>query len=267
MGRRKRRKKLNQFNVKFNPKLFWAVTFFIIAFLLFSGLAWAIYTSEVFEVKKESIVSNVVLNKSLEKKIRGESLFSIDIKEISFSILKEHPEYKQVYTIKRFPNTLAIEVIKRDPLAQLKGRRYYLIDNDAVIISDGYSNEVKNLITIETEPGRETFRRGYEVKDSSLRYALDLIGTLKSSNFIDDFKVNRINSTSREAIYLMVDKESFSPYGDKPNEDIKVIIGEDNFLKKINIFKELLEEKLQGKISLVKYIDLRYKKVYVGFKR
>ena len=44
-------------------------------------------------------------------------------------------------------------------------------------------------------------------------------------------------------------------------------MNEDNISQKIDILRRLLADELQGKLAMVKYIDLRHKKVYVGFKR
>ena len=48
---------------------------------------------------------------------------------------------------------------------------------------------------------------------------------------------------------------------------IKVIVGGNDFDKKAMRLKNLINDELTDKLNLVKHIDLRFKKVYVGFKR
>jgi hypothetical protein len=49
--------------------------------------------------------------------------------------------------------------------------------------------------------------------------------------------------------------------------DARVVIGGTDFERKLYILENILNEKLSGDIASVEYIDLRYKKAYVGYKK
>jgi cell division septal protein FtsQ len=70
-----------------------------------------------------------------------------------------------------------------------------------------------------------------------------------------------------QAIYFLIGSLPQSGNRIPAQEEIKVIIGEDDFKSKVSLLKEVVNSKLKDKLSSVKYIDLRYKKVYVGFRR
>lgn len=264
--RKKKRKKFKRFKfkrVKFKLsfKLFWMGGAFLFVAVFLAGLGYAIYTSEVFIIKEENIESNVVLSESVKEKIKGRSLFNLDIKSISFQLRKKYSECKEICITKRFPSTVIIEIKKRAFFAQIKGKKFYPVDREAVILSGGRIEFFPNLISVEIADYNRIFKKGDVAKDKRLEYAFNLIDALREEDFFEEFPVKLINSTDLQAIYFDIECKSNSA------ENIKIKIGKDNFKQKIKRLKNLINQELKNKMPLVKYIDLRYKKVYVGFKR
>ena len=111
------------------------------------------------------------------------------------------------------------------------------------------------------------FAKGSAIKDRRLEYAFDLIDVLQQEKLLNDFVIQLINSTQLQALYFIVSSKDSSEFASVSFSPIKIIIGDSDFKKKIGVLKNLIENKLVDKMNLVKYIDLRYKKVYVGFKR
>lgn len=265
--RKRRYKKFRKFSFRLNSKLIWIGSLCFFAIILFLGLGYAIYTLEIFKVKEEDIESNVSLNGSLKNMIVGKSLFTLDIESISLQLLKEHPEYKKASVLKKFPSTVVIEVEKRIPIAQIKGKKFYPIDKEAIILSEGEAQPLKELIPIEISDYNNFFTRGHNIKDERLETAFNLIEILREENFFKECTVKSINATDLEVLCFFMDCKSLAGEKLALLEDIKIIIGKENFRGKIKLLKNLINQKLKDKISLVKYIDLRFKKVYVGFKR
>ena len=266
MGRKKR-KKLKQFGFKANPKHIWIGGFSLVAVILFSCLGYAIYTSSVFKINEKDIKSDLPLGRGLKEKINGQSLFSLDIEEISSRLIKEYPEYKGIYVFKQFPSSLVVQAQKRKPFAQMKGKRFYPIDKEAVIISSGSRTPQPGLISIEVSDYNKFFKKGKIVDDKRLEYAFGLIESLGRQDFLDPAMVELINATKLDALYFMISDSGFHSGEGSLERDIKVIIGKDEFDKKINHLKEVIGQEIGDKISSVEYIDLRYKKIYVGFRR
>jgi cell division septal protein FtsQ len=222
-----------------------------IVFLLFY-LGKIVYSSEFFTI--ETIKSNLELDADLRKNIVGKSIFALDTKELCLQILKNHPEYRGVYILKEFPSSLRIEIKTRKPFAQFKGDRFYPIDRHGTVVSDGLTTPFINLIPIEFSGHSHYIKKGSKIKDIRLELAFNILEQLIKKKFLKRFNIKLINVTSPEAAYFVIDNTN-------------IIIGRENPEQKLNVLEDLLREKLKYDISLVKYIDLRYKKAYLGLKR
>jgi len=272
MGRRRRKKfkqfkQLNQFKVKLNPIVIWIGSFLLIALALFGSLGYAIYTSDLFKVELANIGSNVQLGPEINKLIQGRQLFSLDIGQIAATILKKNPEYKQVAVLKRFPSSLIVKVTKRVAYAQIKGRKFFPLDKEGVIISEGSKTSLDGLIVIETDRDPRIFRKGYRVRSKDLAYAFELISDLSESKSFNLFGVSTINATEAEALYFMINLDSAFGGNFNSRKKIRVIIGKNDFPRKISLLEEVIKTKFKDKLNLIQYIDLRYKEVYVGLDR
>jgi cell division septal protein FtsQ len=236
---------------------------FILFLVICAGIGYKVYTLDIFKVSGSNIHSNIKLNHDFRRKIEGETLFALDVQELASFLLSEHPEYKTVRISKKFPDALLVQIQPRQAFAQIKGIRFYPVDRDAVVLSDGASDPYEGLILVTLKTQNDFFRKGSSVGDEGLLLAFDLIDTLRREGLLELFGVELVNSAQRQALYFLIsEKDSGESAG-----AIKVIIGAGELDKKIKLFKNLIEEKLADKMDLVKYIDLRYKKVYVGFKR
>lgn len=242
-----------------------SILVFIVALLF--ALGYVIYSLSIFKVSEQNIISNITLKKSLKSKIVGNSLFAVDINSISSQILRENPEYKNIYVSRRFPSSLVVEGYKRRVFAQIKGKMFYPVDREAVILSEGSLGPLTGFIPIEIDQRSGFFKKGYKIRDKSINQAFKLIEALQSQDFLKNFAVTLINSTEPEAIYFFIKPKILKDHNQQlAVEDVKVIISQDNLKQKVILLKNLLVKEIED-LSLVKYIDLRYKKVYVGFKR
>ena len=266
MSRRKR-KKFKQFNFRLNPRFVWVGSFCLLAIILLSCLVYSIYSSSVFKLTEGSIESDLPLSRSLKEKIKGKSLFVVDIESISYRLIKEYPEYKEIYILKKFPSSLIIKAKKKKVFAQIKARRFFPIDKEAMVIGSGSKIPLPGVIPIEINDYKHSLKKGKVIDDKRLDYAFSLIKTLNLQDFFDLAKIKLINSTKLDALYFVVSSQAFTGGDETKGKDIKVIIGKDQFAKKIELLKGAMDQQIKDKINLVEYIDLRYKKVYVGFRR
>ena len=264
--RRKKRKKFKQFNFCVDSKLSrWGGLIFCCFILLF-GLGYAVYASGVFKITEADIKSNIPLGRSLRERIKGKSLFELDINSISSTILKAHPEYKKVYVFRVFPSLLKIEVVKRIPFAQIKERRFYPVDAQAIILSEGSSQLLDNLIPIEISNNSRSLKKGRSIKSRRLEYAFDLIEAMDKEDF-GKGQVTLINASNPEAIEFIFIPKFSDVKSAFPAGGIRVKVGKGDFKRKLKLFKDLMDYELKDKISLLEYIDLRFKKPYYQPKR
>ena len=270
MGRKKR-KKFKQFNFHLDSELSrWGGLIFC-CFILLAGLGYAVYASGVFKITEADIKSNIPLGRSLKERIKGKSLFDLDINSISSTLLKAHPEYKKIYVYRVFPSSLKIEVVKRIPFAQIKDRRFYPVDAQAIILSEGSLQPLDNLILIEISNNSRSLKKGRSVKSRRLEYALDLIKAINEEDF-GAGRITLINANNPEAIdFIFIPKfsdiESGFSSGAELADGIRVKVGRGDFKRKLKLFKSLMDYELKDKVSSLNYIDLRFKKVYMDFKR
>jgi cell division septal protein FtsQ len=246
-----------------NNKLVWIVlaVILLIALLIYSGKI--IYSSDTFKVKK--IKTNVELSRKLEKSVMGKSLFTVDTQEIYSQMKLYYPESKEIYVLKEFPSSLKILVKMRRPVVQIKKDKFYPVDKEGIIVSNGKREEIRGLIPVELGSNKINFRKSEKIEDQRLEYVFDLIKELEKFGFMDNFSIEAINASSLQALSFFI-KDKRRDHN-KSASGVKVIIGNDGFQHKLYLFDNVLKEQLNDDISTVKYIDLRYKKVYLGFER
>ena len=222
----------------------------LIAIIIYSGSL--IYRSGFFRVSK--ISSNVPLELALKNYIFNKPLFKLDIGRIYDFISKRHPEYKSIQVLKEFPSSLRINVIQRKPFAQLYLKNFYILDREGVVIGVSESNNLPQMTVIEIGQSSATLSKGMCITDKRLELSFRLIEVIKARKFLNKFFIKSINTTFPESAYFRAN-------------DTRIVIGNSDFERKLYILENLLNEKLSGNIASVEYIDLRYKKAYIGYKK
>ena len=223
---------------------------FLLAVVIYSGSR--IYHSGFFGVTR--ISSNVPVEPALKNYVLNKSLFKLDIGRIYDFISKRHPEYKSIQVLKEFPSSLRINVIQRRPFAELYLKNFYILDREGVVIGVKESNIFPQMVVIEIGQDNTTLSKGMCITDKRLELSFRLIELIKTRKFLNKFSVKSINATFPESAYFRVN-------------DTRIVIGNSDFERKLYILENLLNEKLAGDINLVEYIDLRYKKAYIGYKK
>lgn len=238
--------------VNLSPK-FWVMV--LIAAIFIFLVVWAgamVYRSPLFTIKE--VESNIAGDRDLKLKIKGASLFTLDTKRIHEHIIEEYPEYEKVVIFKKLPSSLVIEVKKKIPFAQWKGRKFFPLDKEGIIIGKGEDNALAGLVSVEITDYKQPVRKGARINDRRLEYAFRLIEDLGRRDIFDEFSIELVNPTRPRAFYFVIN-------------DIKVLMGSEDIKRKVDLLEELLKGNLHDKLPSLKYIDLRHKKVYLGFKR
>ena len=266
MGRR-RNGRFKKIRLKVSPSLTRISLFLAVSLMFLGGLGYFIYNAKIFRIHSEAIESNAELSQKTKNKIVGKSLFNLELKEIVDGILQEHPEYKSVTVLKKFPHGLKIAIERRVAYAQIKGKKFYPIDREGVIVSDGSLAEISNLIIVEIPFESNLYRRGYQPKSKELGYIFDLIADMEETGFLKLFRVSSINALLPEALYFTVNLKKPDKNAGSLDRKVRVITGRDDFIRKLALLKDVVNIKFKDKLDLIQYIDLRYKEVYIGFDR
>jgi len=222
----------------------------LLSVLIYSGSL--IYHSGFFRVTR--INSNIPVEPALKNYILNKSLFRLDIGKIYSFIARRHPEYKSIQVSREFPFSLKINVVQRRPFAQLYLDEFYILDREGVVIGTNSPDNPLRLITIEIGQANTRLSKGTRITDKRLELAFKLIEVMKTRKFLNKYSIKSINVAFPESAYFVAN-------------DTRVVIGGTDFERKLYILENLLNEKLSGDIASVEYIDLRYKKAYVGYKK
>jgi len=245
-------RKLEEIKSGFTPKRLGigALCVFIAGIVVYSGSL--VYRSGFFKVTR--IVSNVPIEPALKNYIYNKSLFKLDIRKIYVFISGRHPEYKSIQVLKEFPSSLKINVIKRKPFAELSLKNFYVLDREGVIIGVSELPSSPKLIAVEMGQDNISLSKGMCITDKRLELGFRLIEVIKTRKFLNKFSIKSINVAFPESTFFLAN-------------DTRIVIGNSDFERKLYILENLLNEKLSGSMDSIEYIDLRYKKAYVGYKK
>ncbi|MCF7871028.1 MAG: cell division protein FtsQ/DivIB [Candidatus Omnitrophica bacterium] len=268
MGRKKKKK-------KHIPKIFTA-KFFIWVFLSlffllsFGGICYKIYRADFFKIDARSLESNLKLKDSITKKIKGKLIFNLDLGELRLYLEKQYPGYKNIRIFKKFPNNIEIQADKRKAVAQMRQKKFYLVDQDGVVVNQGSENHLKGFPIITNAVSDRYLTKGENIYNQNLAAAFRLIKIIEDKGLLDtinslnrehEFELSDINISSSKTIYFYLTNQKYY------QSRIKIILNRQELEEKIDILSKLIDQKLGDKMSLIRYIDFRFQKVAVGFKR
>ncbi|MCM8760660.1 MAG: cell division protein FtsQ/DivIB [Candidatus Omnitrophica bacterium] len=202
----------------------------------------AVETSASFIDKRVSLaIANQVLNA-----YRGRNVFKINLKYIAQTIQNSYGDIKDVVVRISLPDKLVISMKLRKPVALVKNAKYYPVDEEGVVIPGvSRADALKDLPIIEGV----NLRQG--AKNVNLRLALRLLKEIDESRFMAAYGVSLIiaNEPSNMSFYL--------------KNGLEVKIGGESFRQRLDkLGRTLRDPRLL--IDKIKYIDVRFKDVYIG---
>lgn len=240
-----------------------AITILAFFLLCYSGYKAVTFflQSNLFAINKiRTNLGKTEVNKAKElelfEQIANKSLFLINRKKIIKELEKEYPEYKKFIVQKKFPHTLYINFVKREPLFQLNiTGSYYLLDKEHIIISGAKKEPYEGVVLVRTLISRGLIiEKGKHLGLSYADYINSLINFLKKFNF---FKKYNISSLS-----------VFNPNGirfDLRGVDIR--LGSNEFSEKLRILDDSIFPRFKKDLNNIAYIDLRFDDYVVGYKK
>lgn len=215
---------------------------------IFYGLWHFFFNSKFFAIKE--IVVNKEGNYSFwtdESRLRdlfiGRNIFTVDLENMETFIRESSPQLERVEVRRIPPDRLEIDVVPREPVAFIGSRGGLVIDKEAVVLAKGRVPgnlvEIKGIRFFFTTPSR-----GERVENEMLEKALMLLGGLRERRLTGQYGVEYIDISDKNNIQLGI-------------RGIKVKMGSDDFSRKINKLKEILEDP-DVKPGRIDYIDLRF---------
>ncbi|MBN2483694.1 MAG: FtsQ-type POTRA domain-containing protein [Candidatus Omnitrophica bacterium] len=177
----------------------------------------------------------------------GKSLLSLDLKSIRTTVMQRYPDLEELTFLKEFPDTVDVNVLRSKAFLQIKSDRYYIL-NEALKIIEEERGPRSGLVTVEVDGFTQDIAAGAYIDDERVRQAARLLEVLLRSDLFSPTTI----------LAHRLDNLSFFTHG------TKVILGEQDFEKKLKILEALMRENYDNDFSTLRYIDLRYSKVYIG---
>ncbi|MCF7888289.1 MAG: cell division protein FtsQ/DivIB [Candidatus Omnitrophica bacterium] len=269
MARKRKNKQINIFKIFTNKLFIWIIIVSLVIGIILLG-GYRIYKADFFKITEKNLQSSINIDKSFMNKIKGKSIFNLNLDNLHAYLTQQYPEYKEIKIIKKFPNFIKVEMKERRPIAQIRAKNFYLIDKKGVIISKGKDNPWEVFPVITDLSFGQYLSKGSNIYNENVRTAFRLIDIVKEENLLEavnsldtdyQFMLGDINVSSPETIYFYLKNKRYY------QKRIKIILNREDLKEKVSLLKRLAKQKLKDKLSLIRYIDFRFQKVAVGFKR
>ncbi len=189
------------------------------------------------------------------EEIVGTNIFFMDLKDLKQKIEAAHPEFKDIAIRRLLPNKLIVKTNLRKPVAQIRSDRYYLVDEEGVLLPD-----VKNF----PDPGlpiiggvginlaKAQAAKFSDFEKEKIDKALGLIGEIHGIEGLAAYILKVVD---------IADPGNLSFFFDDVNIEIK--IGNEDFRNRLDVLVTVLEQ-ISMDIDKFKYIDLRFEDPIIG---
>ncbi len=188
--------------------------------------------------------------------LKGKSLFSIDIDELSSKLSSRYAQFKRIIVHRRFPHKIYVEFIKRQPFLQFNiAGRYYVSDRTGIIISESSRIPFDGLIIVNTLlPAKREYAIGEKVEFAYSDNVVSLIDLIRKFGLNSEYNIAAVSAFSQNDIWFDLN-------------DIDIRIGSRDYEKKVRILSDSILEQFADELDKIAYIDLRFKDYVVGYKK
>lgn len=221
-----------------------------------------LFASEYFNISEIEVVDKdpEKIDYPLARIKDKANIFRVNLTQIAENVEREYYDIQKA-TVKRvLPNKLVIEVLRRQPIAQIKigndqksekKDRFFLVNKEAYILLDIGNRKHKTLpIIIGSELSAGEIEVGRAYPKANLTFALDFLEDLNNIGFLDRYNVTMVDVTQPRSMVFFID-------------NLEVRIGNRNLKQKIENLSGILESK-DINYSVGYYIDLRFKDIVFG---
>lgn len=236
----------------------------VIAFLIIAGLlVWTasgingyLKNWSYFNVDK-IIITGTGLSSQEAARYCGLSLplniLTVDLEQLSYQIKALHPELNDVIVRKTLPDTLSIQLIRRQPVAVVNYTdASYKVDAGGFVMQVYDSDNIRGLPEIIGIRHKELARRLLGVSDDGrLHRALDVIRRTKETGLFKDYGLVAVDVRDSRNCTIWI------------NNNVRIILSQENL--EDNLF--LLGRELPSiDLNEITYIDMRFDDIILGTK-
>ncbi len=234
------------------PFLFFSFFFFFLSKGVFLFMSRSPYFSIETVEAYSSEPSFLFRDQSLMGTLLKQNILKVDLRDIQHAVEEKHPELLTVSVRREFPNKIRMDVTPRTPVAQVQSGGYFLVDRDGVMLPFETPNSKKLPVITGVTQKLEKLQVGYRPKSEGLNEALSFLETLETlpefGRYVESIDVSDAKNLSFTT-----------------PEGLVVKVGQGDYKEKLLRF-DRTRVTLVGRMNEVKYIDLRFDEVVIGFK-
>ena len=204
---------------------------------------------------KKGVLQNISLNKALDSDIVGANIFFLDLNDLKEKIELFHPEFKDIVLRRLLPNKLIVQGELRKAIAQIRSDRYYLVDDEGMILPNVKNfpdTELPIISGIGINLAKASSITFSEFQKDKLYKAISLISDAASNKGLLEYKIKLIDITDPGNISFFL-----------TSADIEIKIGNTDFQNRLEVLSTVLEQ-MASNINSFKYIDLRFEDPIIG---
>jgi cell division septal protein FtsQ len=147
----------------------------LIAWGLALAVAWAVgddvRRADTFRITRLELAADASLR--VPPSLIGANLLTVDLRALSGQLQQQQPWLKEVRVVRLLPNTLRIEPVLRQPIAQVRLGQWYLVDADGVLLPGAHAEPVDGVPRVAgLTAAADAARAGARPTDERLTVAL-----------------------------------------------------------------------------------------------
>ena len=187
-------------------------------------------------------------------------LWQANLGELATAIRREHPQLENVVVHRELPNRLVASVTLRQPIGQLRGRRFYLVSPDGIVLAPGSPAAWEGLPVLLLGSRTAAYQPGQSCAIPELRQAAAVLYEVQRSNALGRHRVSVVRMTPLAADTTGVDVITLVL-----DNGLELRAAPGDLAPRLARLGELMQTK--GKdMEQAQYVDLRFDDLVVGLK-
>jgi len=204
---------------------------------------------------EKGTLQNISLDEVFDEDIVGTNIFFLDLNKLKERIELLHPEFKGILIRRLLPNKLIVQGSLRKAIAQIRSDRYYLVDDEGVLLPNikNFPDRQLPIITgIGINLAKASRADFSEFEKDKLDKALEVINEASANESLSGYKLKVVDVTDPGNVSFFL-----------TSANIEIKIGNSDFQNRLEVLSTVLEQ-MNSDIDSFKYIDLRFEDPIIG---
>lgn len=241
---------------------------FLLAVVLAAAL-WAVATyaqrTEAFRISTVQLPPDASFE--LREPLIGRNLWAVDLRDVAEELRRQQPWLKEVRVVRQLPDTLQINAVPRQPVAQVRlDLGWYPVDREGFILPGGNREPASGLVRlVGCQPSAGALRVGAGNTNDRLQLGLRVLAALQRTPTLIARRVTELDVANPQQIRFLLDLSALTPPSISDGaQEVEVRCGaEADLATHLERLQTVL--KIIRKQSLrVHYIDLRFQEPVIG---